>query len=118
MSENLWYFELLPEIGEHPDDPLQGVSCPVLVPVMVGNEVGETTEVHLVTPRQQLDPGFSARVIPGTRIVEVRDRLLRDWFSDDVARFRPCDPPSKAKQDRQKRAATERAASTTTAKEQ
>ena len=56
-------------------------------------------------------------MIPGTRIVEVRDWLLRQWFETD-ARFVPCDPPSKAKQEKQKRAASERAASTTTAKEQ
>ena len=117
MSENLAYFELRPEIGEHPDDPLQSISAPVQVPMMVGREVAEGTEVHIITQRPKLDPGFRARVIPGTRIVEVRDRLLRDFFEKD-ARFTPCDPPSKAKQDRQKRAATERAASTTTAKEQ
>ena len=117
MSESLAYFELRPEIGEHPDDPLQSISAPVQVPMMVGREVAEGTEVHIITQRPKLDPGYSARVIPGTRIVEVRDRLLRDFFEKD-ARFTPCDPPSKAKQDRQKRAATERAASTTTAKEQ
>ena len=117
MSENLAYFELRPEIGEHPDDPLQSISAPVNVPVMVGKEVGEATEVHLITQRPKLDPGFSARVIPGTRIVEVRDRLLQSWFRDD-ARFTPCDPPSRAKTEKQKRAAKERAASTTTAKEQ
>lgn len=118
MSENLAYFELRPEIGEHPDDPLQSISAPVAVPMMVGKEVGEGTEVHIITQRPKLDPGYSARVLPGTRIVEVRDRLLREWFANDTARFTPCDPPSKAKQDKQKRAATERAASTTTAKEQ
>ena len=117
MSENLAHFELRPEIGEHPDDPLQSISAPVAVPMMVGREIGEGTEVHIITQRPKLDQGYSARVIPGTRIVEVRDRLLRQWFETD-ARFVPCDPPSKAKQEKQKRAASERAASTTTAKEQ
>ena len=53
---------------------------------------------------------------PTHKRVEVRDWLLRQWFETD-ARFVPCDPPSKAKQEKQKRAASERAASTTTAKE-
>ena len=117
MSESLAYFELRPEIGEHPDDPLQSISAPVMVPVMVGREVGEQAEVHLIGQRPKLDPGYSARVIPGTRIVEVRDRLLAQWFAND-ARFAACDPPSKAKTEKQQRAAKERAASTTTAKEQ
>ena len=77
MSENLAHFELRPEIGEHPDDPLQSISAPVAVPMMVGREIGEGTEVHIITQRPKLDQGHSARVIPGTRIVEVRDRLLR-----------------------------------------
>lgn len=110
-SEQLAYFELRPEIGEHADDPLQSLSAPVAVPMMVGREVGEGTEVHIVTQRRALDPGISARILPGTRVVEVRDRLLKGWFEKD-ARFQPCDPPEK------KRAAKERAASTTTAKEQ
>lgn len=111
MPEGLSYFELRPEIGEYPDDPLQSVSAPVAVPMMVGREVGEGTEVHIVTQRPKLDPGYSARVLPGTRTVEVRDRLLREWFEKD-ARFVPCDPPSKRPAVERKREKS------TTAKEQ
>ena len=118
MSENLAYFELRPEIGEHPDDPLQSVSAPVAVPMMVGREVGEGTEVHIVTQRPKLDQGYSARVIPGTRIVEVRDRLLAQWFDGD-ARFTACDPPTRSRTDKQQRPAVERKREkSTTAKEQ
>ncbi len=106
MPEGLSYFELRPHVGAHPDEQLQGISAPVLVPTMVGREIGEIPEVHVVRPLRELGPGYSARVIPETRIVEVRDHLLRGWFENDD-RFQACDPPTRARVDKQQRAARE-----------
>lgn len=131
MSEALVYFELRPEIGAHPDEQLRAQVVPVTVPVMVGKEVGQTTEPHIIQPRPKLDR-YPARVIPETRIVEARHPLIVQWFAADE-RYRPCNPPTKQRVDKQQRAARdwerqkhaqfapERAArqeSTTTAKEQ
>lgn len=58
-----------PRAGEL--EPLSSIGVPIAIPVMSGKEVVEQSSTYHITPSEKLGKGELARIVPGTRSVEV-----------------------------------------------
>ena len=58
-----------PRAGEL--EPLSSIGVPISIPVMSGKDVIEQSSTYHITPSEKLGKGELARIVPGTRSVEV-----------------------------------------------
>ena len=58
-----------PHAGEL--EPLNSIGVPISIPVMNGKEVVEQSSTYHIKPAEKLGKGELARIVPGTRSVEV-----------------------------------------------
>ena len=58
-----------PRAGEL--EPLSSIGVPIAIPVMNGKEVVEQSSTYRIKPAEKLGKGEWARIVPGTRSVEV-----------------------------------------------
>ena len=58
-----------PRAGEL--EPLSSIGVPMALPVMAGGEVVESSTTYTIEPAEKLAAGQLARIVPGTRTVEV-----------------------------------------------
>lgn len=81
-----------PKAGEL--EPLTSIGVPIQIPVMAGNEVIDSTQTYRIEKADSLAEGEWARIIPGTRIVEVNHDGLANVLRTH-ANYVDCDPPNK-----------------------
>ena len=58
-----------PRAGEL--EPLSSIGVPIAIPVMSGKDVVEQSSTYHIKPAEKLGKGEWARIVPGTRSVEV-----------------------------------------------
>jgi hypothetical protein len=118
-EKKLRYFQLKPHVGSSPEEPLVSVGLSIQVPTMVGGEIVDLGAAIVLSPAAELKDGDDARIIPNTRVVEVRHYAIADAISQ-LASYEEIEKPSASQVGSQRADATERARekSTTTAKEQ
>lgn len=58
-----------PRAGEL--EPLSSIGVPIAIPVMSGKDVVEQVSTYHIKPAEKLGKGDLARIVPGTRSVEV-----------------------------------------------
>ena len=58
-----------PHAGEL--EPLSSIGVPIAIPVMSGKDVVEQSSTYRIEPAAKLGKGEWARIVPGTRSVEV-----------------------------------------------
>jgi len=119
-EKKLRYFQLKPNIGSSPEEPLVSQSLQIVVPTMAGKDVVDLSATVVLSPAPELKPGDDARIIPNTRIVEVRNYVIASALAGMDSTYVEIDQPSEGQIGSQRADATERARekSTTTAKEQ
>lgn len=81
-----------PKAGE--PEELTSIGVPIQIPVMAGGEVIDSTQTYRIEPAPKLGDGEWARIIPGTRIVEVNHEGLVNVLRT-LAGYVDCDPPKK-----------------------
>lgn len=79
-----------PKAGE--PEELTSIGVPIQLPVMADGEVIDSTQTYRITPAPKLDDGEWARIIPGSRIVEVNHEGLANVLRT-LAGYVDCDPP-------------------------
>lgn len=82
-----------PKAGE--PEELTSIGVPIQMPVMADGEVIDSTHTYRIEPAPSLGEGEWARIIPGTRIVEVNHEGLVNVLRT-VAGYVDCDPPRKS----------------------
>ena len=80
-----------PKAGEL--EPLTSIGVPIQIPVMAGNEVIDSTQTYRIEQAESLADGEWARIVPGSRIVEVNHDGLANVLRTHAG-YIDCDPPS------------------------
>lgn len=93
MSAQLRYFQLNPDVGESEADPITSLSLDIVVPTMTGGRTVELSASVVLAPADRLGD-LDARIIPDTRVVEVRDYVIADRLANHHL-FVEVDRPSK-----------------------
>jgi hypothetical protein len=65
-----------PKAGE--PEPLAAIGVALSVPTMAGGEVVDSSTVYTIKPAEKLAAGDLARIVPGTRTIEVASEIVEN----------------------------------------